>query len=257
MCETLIPDVMAPEAHQNNHGYVCELSRHTFESLLNNYMEDLIKPTKMSKLDACTGIGICLGQYSMWVKSTHTKKNFLFWFCRNLVSFSGLLGVFETNGQPHCELFQWTTIHCILHEVWWAASPQLCHKSDCLNHDTVAVHLFQKQFIQYLKRQFSSLPRNIYYTSDGAASQYKNQKNFNLCQDFGVAAKGHFSATSHGKGTCDGVGGTVKRLASKASLQCPYCQQIMTPCQLFEWAVINIPAMSFHYLMTTRMSRSS
>ena len=28
--------------------------------------------------------------------------------------------------------------------------------SDCLNYDTVAVHLFQKQFIQYLKKQFSS-----------------------------------------------------------------------------------------------------
>ena len=129
--------------------------------------------------------------------------------------------------------------------------------SDCLNCDTVAVHLFQKQLIQYLKKQFSSLPRNIHYTSDGAASQYNNQKNFNLCQDFSVAAEGHFSATSHGKGACDGVGGTVERLAAKASFQCPYDQQIMTPRQLFEWAVINIPAMSFQYLMTTRMSRSS
>ena len=60
VCETLMPNVVAPEAHQNDHGYVCELSGHTFESLL--------------KLDACTGMGICPGQYSMWVKSTHTKK---------------------------------------------------------------------------------------------------------------------------------------------------------------------------------------
>ena len=28
-----------------------------------------------------------------------------------------------------------------------------------------------------------------------------------------------FLATSHGKGPCDGIGGTVKRLATKASLQ--------------------------------------
>ena len=28
-------------------------------------------------------------------------------------------------------------------------------------------------------------------------------------KDFGVDAEWHFSATSHGKGACDGVGGTV------------------------------------------------
>ena len=92
----------------------------------------------------------------------------------------------------------------------------------------MAVHLFQRQFIQYLKKQFSSLPHKIYYTSDGAASQYKNQKNLiNFCyheEDFGVPAEWHFSATSHGKVACDGVGGTVKRLAARASLQWPYDQ---------------------------------
>jgi len=43
-----------------------------------------------------------------------------------------------------------------------------------------------------------------------------------LCQheeDFGVAAEWHFSATSIGKGVCDGVGGTVKRFAARASLR--------------------------------------
>ena len=47
----------------------------------------------------------------------------------------------------------------------------------------------------------------------------------NFCHqkdDFGVKAEWHFSATSHGKGPCDGLGGTVKRLAAHASLQRPY-----------------------------------
>ena len=61
---------------------------------------------------------------------------------------------------------------------------------------------------------------------DGSAAQYKNQKIFiNLCyhhSDFGVQAEWHFYATSHGKGPCDGIGGTVKRLAAKASLQREY-----------------------------------
>ena len=65
--------------------------------------------------------------------------------------------------------------------------------------------------------------------------------------DFGVKAEWHFAATSHGKGACDGLGGTVKRLAARASLQRPYNDQLMTPRQLFDWACSNIPAVYFGY----------
>ena len=92
--------------------------------------------------------------------------------------------------------------------------------SECLHHNTVADYLFLKNFIRFLKEKFSSFPRKVYYFFDGAAEQYKNRKKFiNLCHhktDFGVPAEGHFFATSHGKGAC---GGTVKRLATRASLQ--------------------------------------
>lgn len=91
----------------------------------------------------------------------------------------------------------------------------------------------------------------MYYFSDGSAAQYKNKKNFsNLCfhkKDFEVDAEWHFFSTAHGKGPCDGVGGTVKRLATKASLQRPYDNQILTPHQLFDWAVENIKTVSFEF----------
>ena len=94
------------------------------------------------------------------------------------------------------------------------------------------------------------------YFSDGAASQYKNRKNFlNLCchrDDFGISAERHFSATSH---ACDGLGGTVKRLAARASLQRPYNDQIMTPRQLFDWACTNIPVVHFGYCSTEDYQR--
>ena len=45
----------------------------------------------------------------------------------------------------------------------------------------------------------------------------------------------------YGKGACDGLGGT---LAAPASLQRPYNDQIMTPRQLFDWAV---PSVHFGY----------
>ena len=51
-------------------------------------------------------------------------------------------------------------------------------------------------------------------------------------QDFGAEAEWHFSATAHGKGSCNGLGATVKRLAARASLQRPYKDQIMDAKQL-------------------------
>ena len=140
--------------------------------------------------------------------------------------------------------------------IYYQQSGEECHISyviisDCMHHDTIALYLFQKNLITFLKQVLHTGPKKIIYFSDGAASQYKNRKNFvNLCNhetDFGVKAEWHFSATSHGKGACDGVGGTVKHLASRASLQRPYDQQIMTPHQLFEWASNNIQGIVFQY----------
>ena len=56
--------------------------------------------------------------------------------------------------------------------------------------------------------------KKIKYFSDGSSFQYKIRKNFhNLClheSDFGIPSKG--------KRACEGIGGTVKRLAAHASL---------------------------------------
>ena len=117
-------------------------------------------------------------------------------------------------------------------------------------HDTVAVHLFQKLLINFLIEKIGE-PSKIFYFSDDCAAQYKNRKNFiNLChheEDFSIPAEWHFFATSHGKGPCDGVGGTVKRLAARASLQRPYDKQILTPHQLFEFAQSEIKGINFYY----------
>ena len=118
----------------------------------------------------------------------------------------------------------------------------VCMISDNLKHDTVAVHAFQKRLIPYLQ-QLTNTNKVIYF-SDGAASQYKNYKNFaNLCchyQDFGVNAEWHFFATSHGKSPCGGIGGTAKRLVARASLQSPVQGHILTPTQIFDCATKNM-----------------
>ena len=155
--------------------------------------------------------------------------------------------------------FHWNNAQATLHPFvcYYMDSNTLKHVnvvviSDCLKHDTVAVHLFQRKLINFLKSYFSQpLITHMIYFSDGAVSQYKNFKNFtNLCfheEDFGITAEWHFFSTSHGKGACDGLGGTIKRLATIASLQRPYNEQIMTPKQLFLYATENISGINFLY----------
>lgn len=125
----------------------------------------------------------------------------------------------------------------------------ICVISDHSTHDTLAVHAFLRPVLTYLKSINSLLKKVIYFT-DGAASQYTNKKNFaNLCSheaDFGLMAEWHFFASCHGKSACDGIGGTLKRLARLASLQRHSNNQITSPEQLFNWARENVNIQTFY-----------
>lgn len=111
--------------------------------------------------------------------------------------------------------------------------------SDCKNHDTIAVYIFQQELIIFLKEKFQEVIK-IYYFSDGAPQQFKNKSAFtNLChhkRDFDIDAEWHFFATAHGKGPCDGLAGSIKRLASRKALQMGTKKEILTPFALYEWA---------------------
>lgn len=115
-----------------------------------------------------------------------------------------------------------------------------CVISDHLKHSIETVYTFQSTLLKHLKVQFLGLAKIIYF-SDGAASQYKNFKNFtNLLhhsEDFGLNAEWNFYATSHGKITCDGIGGTIKRKAAKHSLQAHAAgTHLLTPLELFNFS---------------------
>ena len=223
----------------------------TFSESADNFVESFCE--KLEKLLPHSFIAKQQSQFQSELKSDLQVGEFL------------VIGDFSENYsfvlQDAAQGFHWNNLQATIHPfvAYYADSGKLQHISyvvisECLHHDTVAVHLFQRNLIEFLKEQAVFPPQKIFYFSDGAASQYKNRKNFiNLCrhtEDFGVSAEWHFSATSHGKGACDGVGGTVKRLAARASLQRPYDQQIMTPRQLFEWAVDTLPTVSFKYCTT-------
>ncbi|KAJ8018508.1 hypothetical protein HOLleu_43471 [Holothuria leucospilota] len=65
--------------------------------------------------------------------------------------------------------------------------------------------------------------------------------------DFGLAAEWNSFATSHGKIVCDGIGGTVKRLVTKASLQHPYSDQILTSEAIMDFCTENIPGIKLFF----------
>ena len=117
-----------------------------------------------------------------------------------------------------------------------------------MEHDTPFVYQVQSEVVQYLKKELPHVI-DIEYFSDGCAGQYKNFKNIlNLCHhvtDFGITARWSFFATSHGKSPCDGIGGTVKRLVARASLQRPLDNQILSMEKMFEYCKSDIKGINF------------
>ena len=124
----------------------------------------------------------------------------------------------------------------------------VCIISDITEHNTSIVYAFLQIFIDYLKVEFPEVQK-VYYFTDGCAGQYKNKSNFiNLCshvEDFGLQAECHFFTTSHGKSACDGIGGTVKHLLTKASLQRPYNDANLTTESIMEFCKENVHRIKF------------
>lgn len=144
--------------------------------------------------------------------------------------------------------FHWNnnqaTVHPMVIYFWNQETAKVDHVSyvgisDCLEHDTIAVFMFQQKLVEFLKEKFTTVTK-IKYFSDGAPQQYKNKKNFvnllNHFKDFSILAEWNFFATAHGKGACDGVGGTLKRLARQYCLQQGSKNEILTAEKLYEWA---------------------
>lgn len=76
------------------------------------------------------------------------------------------------------------------------------------------------QWIKHAHSLLETLTESV-HLSDGVISQYKNYINFlDSCHhgdDYGVCAEQHSSAPSHGKSVFDGIGGTLKSLATVKS----------------------------------------
>ena len=66
--------------------------------------------------------------------------------------------------------------------------------------------------------------------------------------DFDVNCSWYFFATSHGKSPCDGIGGTLKRVALRASLRRTTSNQIVSPEDFFNFCNHEIKMVTSIYI---------
>ena len=94
--------------------------------------------------------------------------------------------------------------------------------SDEMGHNSSTVFAFLKELIPQLKVILPDI-KHIHYFTDSLTSQYRNKTIFYLLSRhkdlLDVNASWNYFEAGHGKGPCDGVGGSVKRTADEAVRQ--------------------------------------
>ncbi|VDI32445.1 Hypothetical predicted protein [Mytilus galloprovincialis] len=94
--------------------------------------------------------------------------------------------------------------------------------SDDLGHNFGAVYAFIKDIVNEMKAAVNDI-KMVHYWTDSPSSQYRNKSAFYVVSDhknlLGIQAIWNYFETGHGKGPCDGIGGTSKRTADLAIRQ--------------------------------------
>ena len=93
----------------------------------------------------------------------------------------------------------------------------LSHNND---HDKTMVVPYTAYVLNYIKEHFGDNVHGIEIWTDGPSSQFQNKYFFRfigitLPQLIAYKVFWNYSATSHGKGAVDGVGGTIKRVVTR------------------------------------------
>lgn len=118
------------------------------------------------------------------------------------------------------------TLHPVV--VYYRENSELKHMNyvfvtDELGHNIGTVYAFLKTLIPDVRQRLQKELKKVYYWTDGPSSQYRNKTAFYLISNhkevFGSDADWNYFESGHGKGACDGVGGTAKRMADQSIKQ--------------------------------------
>ena len=210
--------------------------------------------TLCSKLDDITSHSYIACSQAKYLKSLKESLN-----SKEVIVLGDFAENYQFVVQDEIQGYHWNKQQCTLHPIviYYQSdgnllSKSLCFISDDLEHDVNIVYKIIAATIDYLKHNVSDDIKKVHYFTDRCAGQYKNCKNFlNLCHqkdDFSIDCEWNFFATSHGKSLCDGIGGTVKRLTAKASLQWPIDEQIVTALAMLNFCRKEIRGIDFAFI---------
>ena len=117
------------------------------------------------------------------------------------------------------------TIHPIV--FYYKEGGKLIHKSMAVilnesKRDAGTIFAILEKTIPYIKSNVENLNQAHYWT-DSPTSQFRNKTMCSIVsrheEHFGVKAAWNYFEAGHGKGKCDGIGGTAKQLADEAVKQ--------------------------------------
>lgn len=120
----------------------------------------------------------------------------------------------------------WNQSQVTLHPMvlYYRDTTSLQHKScvavsDCLTHASSTVLAILEDFFALDFPELRNI-KHVHYWTDSPTSQYRNRYMFETIMKhktlFGCTATWNYFEAGHGKGPCDGVGGTSKRMADEA-----------------------------------------
>ncbi|CAC5416239.1 unnamed protein product [Mytilus coruscus] len=152
------------------------------------------------------------------------------------------------------------TIHPVV--VYFRGQSKLEHKSiaiisDELSHSTSTVCTFLDSLIPVLKEICPNV-ECVHYWTDSPSSQYRNKTIFDLVANhssvYGIQARWNYFESGHGKGPCDGLGGTIKRMADEAVKRGAVV--IQDPKEFFDWSITsNMKEVKFLFVKKKKIAR--
>ena len=130
-----------------------------------------------------------------------------------------------------CVYFKRTEDGPVEHESFVHVSPINQHHAGMVR--AILTQLWETDFKE--KKDELQL-KKVHYYSDSPFSQYRNKYIFDFIERheevFGMEASWDYFESGHGKGPCDGIGGTIKRLADQAV---KHGRQIQDADDFAEW----------------------
>lgn len=135
----------------------------------------------------------------------------------------------------------WNSLQVTIFTIHMKFKDNFCNAaiiSDYMVHDTAFVYSAQQLVVEFISKHNADI-KEIHYVTDNCASHFKNNNSIlNLTwhqNDFGMKGYWLFTAPSHGKSVCDGIGATLKSTTTRYLLSAGPSAAILSAYGFFQF----------------------